>query len=49
MNDVTLICNKCKNNMCFVSSSGSSRNHARKEVWDCNCCGLEVLVVYNDD
>jgi hypothetical protein len=48
MNDVTLICNKCKNDMTFVSSSGTSRNHAKREIWDCTRCGMEVLVVYGD-
>ena len=48
MNDVSLICNKCKNDMSFVSSSGTSRNHTKKEIWDCNKCGFEVMVVFND-
>lgn len=48
MNEVTLICNKCKKDMTFVSSSGSSRNHAKREIWNCIGCSMEVLVVYGD-
>ncbi len=48
MDKVMLICNKCRKKMEYISSSGTSRNTVRKEIWGCPTCEYEIMVQYRE-
>lgn len=48
MNKVQLTCVKCKIKLDYISSSRSSSNTIKKEIWECPICNFEVMIHYVD-